>query len=85
MLITLSKQKYSENWKGKSSITEPTWIISSESDDSPTADGHANRVPTLRVNEVEFLAILRVVVIAEALSQDVEIETMKMKWMVFKP
>lgn len=60
-----------------------TWIVRYESDDGPTIDGNGNCVPQRRVDEVEFLSVALGIEISKAFSEDVEIVSVEMNWVVF--
>lgn len=59
-----------------------TWIVGLEPDDSPTADGDGDGVPDLRVIEIELLRVVNRVVISESLSQNMEVKSMEMQWVI---
>ena len=59
-----------------------TWIVGLESDDSPAADGDGDSVPNLRVNKIEHIGVTNRVVIPKSLSQNMEVKSMEMQWMI---
>ena len=74
------KKKEVKNKKKK-----PTWIVCLESDNGPATNGHRNGVADLCVNEIETVRTVSDVVIAKALSQHVEVETVYVNRMVLDP
>ena len=54
-----------------------TWVVCNEADDGPAAGGDGDGVALLRIDEVELGRVRRLVVVAEALCEDEEVEAME--------
>ena len=63
-------------------IIELTWIISCESDDSPSSYWHANSVAKLWVDKIELPSIGGRVIVAKPLSQYVKVKAMEVHGMI---
>ena len=59
-----------------------TRIVSCEANDHPSSSWHANCIPTGWIHQVEILRVRSGVVIAKPCTNNIEVVTMQVKWVV---
>ena len=62
-----------------------TWIVSPESDNSPSTRRHADGVALLWIVKIEVFTVPGVIEVAESLGQNVVVESAQVDGVVFRP